>query len=1058
MVDRPVGGASSNDAPTEIKTFLIADIRGYTLFTQERGDEASGKLAMRFAELAREGVESRGGTVIEFRGDEALAVFGSPRQAIRAAVDLQARFVEETITDPSLPLPVGIGIDAGEAVAVEGGYRGGALNLAARLCGQAGPGEILASQEAVHMARKVEGVTYVDRGQVHMKGISEPVHVIRVVSEEGDPAMLLKPYVRAPTPRRSRRRPLAVGVALVSVLAVVAILLPVVLRNGGNDAGFEPGLALINAKTGALVASIPRSVVAGPCGATFADGHFWVSNCTPNSFVEIDETGKILDQFAAPLDEVGAIAVQGDTMWVAQGLGSVVIKIDIPFHKEIDRVDLDKAVGDGTGGPGSGRGMALGAGSLWVGRDVGEGEVVRLDPATLKVQHVYKNLEGGYINVAYGDDAIWTADNAGMRRIDPQTNRVTHIGLSGEVWNVAVGGGFGWSSDGSKGVVYEADESGRVTHQYATGLGAGQMSFSDGTLWVANSDVGTVTGIDAITGEQTTYRAGHPVGALAAGEGVVLLSVEPGLSYEDTINALTGNVAKLFAPDSQLGQNDPALDESNAAFQIEYATCAKLLSYPDEPAPAGWKLQPEVARSMPAVSSDGRTYTFIVRSGYEFSPPSNQPVTAETFRYSIERALSPKLGDDTPGPRFIDDIEGEQAFRDGTAQSISGLRAKGDELTITLAKPSPTFLQRLSMPFFCPVPTDTPVLPGTAERGGIAGGTIPSAGPYYVANHINDEYVILKRNPYYEGPRPQALDAIALREAIDPGLALRRIQVEGWDGIVNMDDPLLDPSGALAKQWGPESAPAEKNDQRYYAVPSIPFADVLAFNASRAPFSDPTIRRAAALALDRSALAAAFEESPSTQLVPPDQPGYRDTGGPSMSAADVRRARALMNGRRTTAILASSAGCDPCDQWAEAVKSQLAEIGITVRIQRLADVATTIRKPGAPFDLFNAGSSLPYPDTVTFLTGLLGGVVDYPVPDSWLPPAVRSQLDRASSLRGEARVAAGATLAARLATDEIPATGFGHPVNGQFFSARVGCRVFPPFGYGIDLAAMCVKG
>ena len=47
--------------------------------------------------------------MLELRGDEALCVFGSPRSAIRAAVALQERFVEETIADPSLPLTVGIG-------------------------------------------------------------------------------------------------------------------------------------------------------------------------------------------------------------------------------------------------------------------------------------------------------------------------------------------------------------------------------------------------------------------------------------------------------------------------------------------------------------------------------------------------------------------------------------------------------------------------------------------------------------------------------------------------------------------------------------------------------------------------------------------------------------------------------------------------------------------------------------------------------------------------------------------------------------------------------------
>jgi class 3 adenylate cyclase len=45
-----------------ILTFLIADVRGYTSFTQFHGDEAAARLAAKFAEIAREGVEARGGT------------------------------------------------------------------------------------------------------------------------------------------------------------------------------------------------------------------------------------------------------------------------------------------------------------------------------------------------------------------------------------------------------------------------------------------------------------------------------------------------------------------------------------------------------------------------------------------------------------------------------------------------------------------------------------------------------------------------------------------------------------------------------------------------------------------------------------------------------------------------------------------------------------------------------------------------------------------------------------------------------------------------------------
>jgi basic membrane protein A len=235
--------ANGEVAGAAINTFLIADVRGYTLFTQERGDEAAAKLAAKFAGIAREGVEARGGSVIELRGDEALAVFSSARQAIRAALDLQDLFVRESIADPKLPLLVGIGLDAGEAVPLEAGYRGGALNLAARLCGMAEPGEVLASREVTHLARKLDRVRYEDRGAVQLKGLPEPVAVIRVVSEDIDLATRLAELLPPPDRRKGgppagggkpswRRRALAGVVAL----ALVAVGVVVLIRRGSGDA------------------------------------------------------------------------------------------------------------------------------------------------------------------------------------------------------------------------------------------------------------------------------------------------------------------------------------------------------------------------------------------------------------------------------------------------------------------------------------------------------------------------------------------------------------------------------------------------------------------------------------------------------------------------------------------------------------------------------------------------------------------------------------------------------------------------------------------------------
>jgi class 3 adenylate cyclase len=167
-----------------VRTFVIADIRGYSRFTDEYGDEAAARLAAKFADLVRDGVELRGGELVELRGDEALAVFESARQATRAALDLQASFSHETDTDKDLPLNVGIGIDSGEAIALEEGYRGGALNVAARLCAMAHGGEVLTSAATASLAGRIPGLRYIDRGEANLKGIQDSVHVMRVAWED----------------------------------------------------------------------------------------------------------------------------------------------------------------------------------------------------------------------------------------------------------------------------------------------------------------------------------------------------------------------------------------------------------------------------------------------------------------------------------------------------------------------------------------------------------------------------------------------------------------------------------------------------------------------------------------------------------------------------------------------------------------------------------------------------------------------------------------------------------------------------------------------------------
>jgi DNA-binding SARP family transcriptional activator/ABC-type transport system substrate-binding protein len=874
----------------------------------------------------------------------------------------------------------------------------------------------------------------------------------------------------AALPKRRPRRPtlpIAVACAIGGAVAL-GLLLPRVFEGGTAAAPFRPGTVLLDLKTRKQIGFVPPSQLDSPGFPLYSGGHFWLLNLRTSTFVEIDPTtGKVLNQFPLPSGARDTpYAVAGRTLWVSAGHD--LVKVDTRLGQEVDRFDLDTIVGMN----GAAEGVAVGGGLVWVGRDVGGGQVVAVDPARGKLKYRFDSVVH-HTNLAYGSGVVWSADDAGVNVIDPSANTVTTVrnietvdpyfgpGSAGNA--VAAGGGFGWATDSARGVVHKIDRSGRDVEQYRPGLGATGASFSDGVLWVRSEDEGTVIGIDAVTGRKTIYRFGHPVGAEVVGGGILLAALGPGRTTEDSIAALSGNVVRLFSQQGALGQgNEPALNWNLAAAQIEFATCAKLLNYPDKPAPEGLRLQPEVAAGMPTLSRDGRTYTFRVRRGYSFSPPSSQPVSVETFRYSIERALSPKLADFAPGPYSVSDIQGEQAFRNGKAEHISGLRAAGDRLSITLTKPSPGFLHRLAMPSFCPVPIGTPFVPGGANRRAVDTGdySMPSAGPYYVAAWRNDKYVILKRNPNYHGPRPHALDAIVLREGLGAAVALDRIRHGDWDGIVSSGhtgsestDPLLEPDGPVASRYGKTSSSRSR-----YVPAIIPETESLMLNSVRGPFADRTVRRAAALALDRAEMARVFGLVPTDQLLPPVTAGFHDRHLYPLRTPALRKAAALMNGRRFDVVMGIPASNDQALQLGRLVRSQLAPIGLRVKLPLLrgnpGETFNRIMAGGGQIDLADGGliGSI---DGADFLQSV---VSTGPGPRWFLTSDVKRAVERVTRLTGNERSSAAGALADRLVVHDVPLIPYGNRVQGEFFAPTVGCSVFPPAGFGVDLAALCRNG
>ena len=1052
MADETVQPVPPGDSgETELRTFLIADIRGYTTYTREHGDEAAGVLAGRFAELVREVVTVRGGFLLELRGDEALVVFVSARNALRAAVELQDRFREA-----ELARGVGIGLDAGEAVPVEGGYRGGSLNIAARLCAQAGPGDVIASETVIHLAARVEGVAYVEPRSYRLKGLPEPVRAVGVVSESRIPKGFQRRLRRAGS-RLAVDRRVALAGAGTLVVALIALSLsgafgttrvapspsPMPSESPDPLAGLElPGIAFVDAASGAITGTLP---IRNPVEMAFSGGKLWTLGLNPKAMYVIDPATRSVERTVTiPLAKEGFWWIDGDTIWMTDFGTPRVIGID----SGTGIVVRDFALGDDPEDDRTATGVAVGAGSLWVARPA-VGEILRLDPVTGAVQARIETFVPDVL--AFGDDALWVVGAGRITRIDPATNRPTfepqELAFDRFLAHVDFGGGYAWTADEEQGIVWAVDRSGRVVGTYRTGTGARPLSYADGTMWVGNQDAGTISGIDVVTGAITTHDVGHSHVGIAAVGAEIAVSVWP--SVEETVAELEGSVLHIAVTGAPFFSfnPDPPVALSFELRHAEYATCATLFNYPDEPAPGGWELQPEVAAGMPEVSADGLTHTIKIREGFAFSPPSTEPLTAETFRYSIERALSPKLGPWAAGMRLLDMIDGAPEFHDGTATSVAGLAAAGDTLTIRLSRPTPDLPARLALPYFCPVPIGTPMV----NDGLDPEPPLPSAGPYYLYRHYGGELALLRPNPNYAGSRPRNFDHIVFRFGVDPPGAVAQVDAGQIDAAITPPwRSLLSPNGELARRWGPGSDAAAAGDQRWFGGARFGLTFV-ALNPRRGVFQDPDVRRAASLALDRRALALTGDTAPTVSLLPPSVPGSPplDTTIPE---PDVDAARALMAGKTGDAVMIVVEECEDCVEWAEAVAGQLGAIGIQVDVRALSpeeyDEARSARD-GGDVDILDGFLDTDGPEPAAFLSTVRQ------VP--WLPEPILRDLDAMEALVDpNARRDAAVALAARL-MDEHLALPTDYPVYPIYLGPKVGCAFVQPAIGAVDLVALCPK-
>ncbi|TDD52035.1 ABC transporter substrate-binding protein [Nonomuraea terrae] len=347
---------------------------------------------------------------------------------------------------------------------------------------------------------------------------------------------------------------------------------------------------------------------------------------------------------------------------------------------------------------------------------------------------------------------------------------------------------------------------------------------------------------------------------------------------------------------------------------------------------------PALAASWSA-ADEGRRWTFTLREGVRFS--DGTPLTAESVVANVERFLR-------IAPRqsafFSLDAGVEAAYG-----KVEDVRAEAGAVVFTLEEPVADLPARLAG-FFSMVQSPK----AFTASGGFAGRPV-GTGPYTLAEWVKGQRAVLTANPHYHGAAP-AYEKVVVRVIPDANARVAALRAGEVDGLID--------KGALL----PAQAPAIAADDAFRVLrsPSV-LTHYLTFNASRRPFSDPRLREAADLAIDRQAIAdtlLAGTAAPGAAFL---SPVFGDLAAPGVTAAyDPGGARALVaeagapSAPVTILISSAETGQFPYADIAEVLRAALEQAGIPAKMT-VAEATKAVMESG-DYDVFLSAYSVPNGD------------------------------------------------------------------------------------------------
>ena len=269
------------------------------------------------------------------------------------------------------------------------------------------------------------------------------------------------------------------------------------------------------------------------------------------------------------------------------------------------------------------------------------------------------------------------------------------------------------------------------------------------------------------------------------------------------------------------------------------------------------ELVPDIAERW-EISADGLQYTFYLRPNAKFH--DGKPVTAQDFKWSIERAAAPETASPV-ADTYLNDIVGALDYIKGDATEISGIRVVDDTtLSITVDQPKAYFLAKLTYP------TAFVVDRATVEAGGRGWTDNPNGtGPFRLKEYKIGERIVLERNEHFYR-EPAKVDTILLNLAGGQSMAMYENDEIDITGVSLFDlERVLDPNEPL-------------NKELVVAPPDFSIS-YIGFNTSMAPFDDPKFRQALNHAIDKELIATEVLSDlvvPAFGILPPGFPGYNE--------------------------------------------------------------------------------------------------------------------------------------------------------------------------------------